>query len=84
MGWWSDELVAVPKVTFRRIVMMVEEIAYLEEGEELQGDALRTLAERLAVSILDEYVRGHFHESTHAAAKMMVERHKQRTLLESL
>lgn len=84
MSWFNDTPIGVPRPTWRRLVMLVEEVSHIEYDEELGTDDIRKLAERLAVSVIDEYVKQHFRESTQEAAKRLVSRHKQRTMLESL
>lgn len=75
MGFWSDVVISVPKVTFRKLEDLVEEVYYLEAYEELDGRGRKELAEKLAVRVIEQYVTEHFGESTKAAAEMF--RHRK-------
>jgi hypothetical protein len=81
MGWWSDVVISVPKVTFRKLEDLVEEVYYLEADEELDKHSRRDLAEQLAQRVLEQYVQEYFGEATKAAAEMFRSRHRGRTML---
>lgn len=70
MGWWSDELITVPKVTFRRLVLIVEEVESVSGEDVFPGLGPREKAGQLAARILEEYVRQHFRDSTRQVAEM--------------
>ncbi|WDL96968.1 hypothetical protein [Alicyclobacillus sp. ALC3] len=76
MGW-RDPAVDVPRVTYRRLQMLVEEVSYLADGEGLASWELREQVEQLIGRILDEYVRQHFEESTKAAAQLLTARRRE-------
>lgn len=78
MGW-LDPAISVPRVTYRRLAALAEEIEYLESGDELETWEQRDRVEELITNILDEYVRQHFEESTKTAAKMLNMRRIQRS-----
>lgn len=80
MGFWTDVIIAVPKVTFRKLEDLAEEIYFLESDEELDNRGRKELAEQLAQKVLNEYVTEYFGESTKAAAEMFRNR-KGRTML---
>lgn len=81
MGFWTDVTILVPKVTFKKLEDLVEEVFYLECDERLGVDGRRELAEQLAARVLDEYVTEYFGESTKAAAQMFRSRKHGRTML---
>jgi hypothetical protein len=80
VGFWSDVVISVPKVTFRKLEDLVEEVYYLEADEELDGLGRKELAEKLAVSVIEQYVTDYFGESAKAAAEMFRHR-KERNML---
>jgi len=73
-----DPIIAVPRVTFRKLEQLVEDVVYLEDDEEVDGSTRRELAEQLATRILTEYVREHFEEQSQAVAQDMVRRRRDR------
>lgn len=77
MGWWSDELIAVPKVTFRRLLLIVEEVESISGEDVFPGLGSREKTGLLAARILEEYVRQHFGDSTKQVAEMMDRKLKQ-------
>jgi hypothetical protein len=81
VGWWTDVVISVPKVTFRKLEDLVEEVYYLEADEELDKHSRRDLAEQLARHVLDQYVREYFGDSTKAAAEMFRNRYRGWTML---
>jgi hypothetical protein len=81
MGFWSDVVISVPKVTFRKLEDMVEELHYFDNDEELDSRGRKELAEQLAQKVLAEYVDEYFGESVKAAAQMFRNRSKGRTML---
>lgn len=78
MGFWTDAVVGIPKVTFRRYVMLAEELYYLEYDEELSSSEAKEEAEKIILRVLDEYIRQHFEESTRLAVEMVVGKKKHR------
>ena len=71
-------VVTIPKPTWRRVQMLVSEIAYMQEEEEVSGLELDGLTEKFIQRIVDEYVRQYFEESTRAAATVVLKRRKAR------
>ncbi|WDL97781.1 hypothetical protein [Alicyclobacillus sp. ALC3] len=76
MGW-RDPAVDVPRVTYRRLQMLVEEVMYFERENALASWELREQVEQLIGHILDEYVRQHFEESTKVAAQLLTARRRE-------
>jgi hypothetical protein len=81
MGFWTDVVISVPKVTFRKLKDLVEELYYFESGEELDGRCRKELAEKLAVRVIEQYVAEYFSACTRAAAEMFRSRSKGGTML---
>lgn len=79
MGFF-DPAISIPRVTYARLTMLVNEVSYLQEGEELTGFELRDTVDRFVGNILTEYVRQHFDESTKTAAEMIEQRRKRRRM----
>lgn len=73
MGW-LDPSVTVPRVTMRRLEMLVDEVTYLDTEVELQSWERHEQVQQLVTQILDEYVRQHFEESTRMVARLMTTR----------
>lgn len=71
-------VVTIEKPTWRRIEMLVNELSYMEDGEELQGLDLESATEKYIQNIVDEYARQYFEESTRAAAELVNSRRKAR------
>jgi hypothetical protein len=67
---WNDAIINVSRVTFRRFMMLAEEIYNLNYGMELSGFELKEVTEEIIQNVLDEYIRQHFEESTKSAVKM--------------
>lgn len=78
MGW-LDPIIAVPRITFKKLEELVEEVYFLETDEELDGRSRKELAEKLAQRVLNEYVVEYFGESTKVAAQMFRNRSQGRT-----
>lgn len=76
MGW-RDPAVDVPRVTYRRLQMLVEEVVYFERDDAIATWEIREQVEQLIGRILDEYVRQHFEESTRAAAELLTGRRRE-------
>lgn len=71
-------VVRIPKPTWRRIAMLVNEISFMQNGEELEGLDLESTTEAFIQRIVDEYVHQYFEESTRTAAELVVRRQQQR------
>lgn len=71
-------VVTIPKPTWRRIEMLVGEIAYMQDGEEVTGLDLEHMTEKFIQRIVDEYARQYFEESTRTAAELVRTRRKER------
>jgi hypothetical protein len=71
MGFWSDAVISVPQVTFRRFCWLAEELYYLEYDEALSGRDAKEKAEEMMRYVLDEYVRQHFEESTRLVVNLL-------------
>lgn len=80
MGFWSDVVISVPKVTFRKLEDLAEEVYYLETEEELDRRGRKELAEKLVQKVLAEYVDEYFGESAKAAAQMFRNRQERNML----
>ncbi|KPV42038.1 hypothetical protein [Alicyclobacillus ferrooxydans] len=78
MSWWNEAVIGVPRVTWKKIEDLVDEVYYMEQGDELESHERRDLAERLAVHILEEYVQQYFGESAKVAAEMFRQRRRER------
>jgi hypothetical protein len=84
MGFWSDQIISIPKVTFRRFCWLAEELYYLTYDEELSGSEARDEAEKIIINVLDEYVRQHFEESTKLAVNLLRKHPDDRSPLQLL
>ncbi|MCL6453534.1 MAG: hypothetical protein K6T78_07890 [Alicyclobacillus sp.] len=73
-----NPLVRVPRITWRKLEQLVEDVVYLEDGEAMRSWELHELTEQLARSILTEYVREQFDAQVEAVAKDMVRRRRDR------
>ncbi len=71
MGFWTQAVISVPKVTFRRFVMLAAELYYLNYDKELSGSEAQEEAEKIILNVLDEYIRQHFEESTRFAVNLL-------------
>ncbi|MCL6443648.1 MAG: hypothetical protein K6T83_09365 [Alicyclobacillus sp.] len=80
MGFF-DPAIDVPKVIFRKFEQLVEEVAYIEAGREVDAQERRDLAKQLCVRVLEEYVDQHFRESTRSAAEMFLNRKRMERIL---
>jgi hypothetical protein len=80
MGFWSDVVISVPKVTFRKLEDLAEEVYYLETEEELDRRGRKELAEKLVQKVLAEYVDEYFGECAKAAAQMFRNRQERNML----
>jgi hypothetical protein len=74
-----DPVVTIPKPIWGRIEMLVKELAYMRNDDELNGFQLERSCEEFVRRIVDEYIRQYFEESTRAAAELV---HKRRVLKE--
>jgi|GEM_PF-4058805 len=79
MGFF-DPTISVPRVTYARLRMLVNEVSYMEDGEELTGYDLSEAVDRFAANVLNEYIRQHFEESTKVAAILIHEKRNRRKL----
>jgi len=77
-----DPIISVPRITFRKLEQLVEDVVYLEDDEEVDHSTRREMAEKLAVTIITEYVREQFEEQSQAVAQDMVRRRKERQRFE--
>jgi len=77
-----DPIITVPRITFRKLEQLVEDVVYLEDDEEVDHSTRRELAEKLAVTIITEYVREQFEVQSQAVAQDMVRRRKERKRFE--
>lgn len=70
MGFF-DPVVTISKPTWRRLEMLVAEIAYLNGGTKLDGWTIEAEAEALVRGIVDQYVSDYFEESTHSVVQLI-------------
>lgn len=81
MSFWTDSVISVPRVTFRKLEELVEEVVYMEAGDEMGSRDRKTMAEELAVNVLNQYVDQYFGEGARSAAEMFLNRKRQQRLL---
>lgn len=80
MAFW-DPIVQFPSTTFRRVAMLVNEIEYMNTGEELTGLDLEHETENFIKNIVDEYIRQYFEESTRQVAQLTTRASRERTTM---
>jgi hypothetical protein len=73
-----DPVVTISKPTWKRIEMLVEELAFMQGYGELNGFQRERQAEDFIRSIVDEYISQYFKESTRSAAELVHQRRKLR------
>lgn len=83
MSFWTDAIISVPRVVFRKLEDLVEDVVYLETDEEIDHRTRKELAEQLAVRIVTEYVREQFEEQHRTVAQDMVNKRKERKRFEN-
>lgn len=72
-----DPVVTINKPLWRRVRMLVGEISYMNDGEELSNLDLDHLSEKFIQRIVDEYIRQYFEESTRSAAEILSRRNQK-------
>lgn len=78
MGFWTEKVIGVPRLTFKKLEDLVDEVYFLEADEEIDRSSRSEMAEKLAVRVLTDYVHEYFEESTKAAAQMFRNRRRER------
>jgi hypothetical protein len=73
-----DPIVTISKPTWRRVEMLVEELAFMQGRGELNGFQLERQTQEFIQGIVYEYVSQFFKESTRSAAELIHQRRKLR------
>ncbi|MFD1675592.1 hypothetical protein [Alicyclobacillus fodiniaquatilis] len=66
-----NPVVTIPKDTYRRVEMLVSEIARMQTGIELKGPDLDHECDLFIANVAEEYVRQYFEESTRSVAQFV-------------
>jgi hypothetical protein len=69
VSWWDEVIIGVPKVTWRKLEQLVEEVVYLEIGESVSRQSRYDFAQQLAVKVLTEYVQERYDDAIRSVAE---------------